>query len=111
VAILVDLNGTIASEGKPNQKIVDYLKTVTDDIYIISGSHISKKKDYEALLKILEIPYVDMILNPIDQNTDIEFKVRQALTIPRLKFAIDNNEKILKAYAKAGIQAFHPSEI
>jgi hypothetical protein len=105
MSILVDLNGTIASEGKPIQKTVDYLKTVTEDIYIISGSFISKKHEYEVLLERLGISYVDLILNPIDQDKDISFKVSIAQTIPNLTLAIDNNIKILSAYRAVGINA------
>jgi hypothetical protein len=111
MSILVDLNGTIASEGKPIQKTVEYLKTVTEDIYIVSGSFISKKKEYESLLSRLGISYVDLILNPIDQDTDISFKVSVAQTIPNLTLAIDNNIKILSAYRAVGINALNVRDI
>ena len=105
MAILVDINGTIASEGKPIQKTIDYLKTVKEDIYVISGSTESKRKHYEDLLKSLEISYVKLILNPLNENTDIYFKSTMAQGIPDLTLAIDNNPKILKAYRSVGIKA------
>jgi len=107
MSILVDLNGTIAYEGKPIQKTIDYLKTVTEDIYIISGSFISKKPEYQALLEGLGIKYVDIILNPIDQDKDISFKTTMAQTIPNLTLAIDNNKKVLAAYRVIGINAIN----
>jgi CO dehydrogenase nickel-insertion accessory protein CooC1 len=111
MSILVDLNGTIAKEGKPIQKTIDYLKTVTEDIYIISGSTISKKQEYEALLEGLGIKYVNLILNPINQNTDVSFKVSMAQTIPNLTLAIDNNKKILSAYKAIGINAIDVDDL
>jgi CO dehydrogenase nickel-insertion accessory protein CooC1 len=111
MSILVDLNGTIASEGKPIWKTIDYLKNVTEDIYIISGSTISKKQEYEALLEGLGIKYVSLILNPINQDKDISFKVSMAQTIPNLTLAIDNNKKILSAYRAIGINAIDVKDI
>jgi len=111
MSILVDLNGTIAREGKPIQKTIDYLKTVTEDIYIISGSTISKRQEYEVMLDSFGIKYVDIILNPVNENNDISFKTRMAITIPNLSFAIDNNTKILAAYRDAGIKAIDVKDI
>jgi hypothetical protein len=111
MSILVDLNGTIASEGKPIWKTIDYLKTVTEDIYIISGSTISKKQQYEVLLKDFGINYAGLILNPTNEDKDISFKTTMALTIPNLSLAIDNNVKVLKAYRDMGINAISPLDI
>jgi soluble P-type ATPase len=111
MSILVDLNGTIAREGKPIQKTIDYLKTVTEDIYIVSGSTISKEQEYANLLAQFGISYVKIILNPINQDTDVSFKVSVAKTIPNLTLAIDNNVKIINAYREAGINVIHPNDI
>lgn len=111
MSFLIDINGTIASEGKPIPKIVEYVKSIKDDIYLISGSHESKRKDYEKLMQRLEISYVEIILNPLEENTDLTFKGRMAKTIPNLVMAIDNNKKILAMYSSMGINAIHPDDI
>ena len=111
MSILVDINGTIANEGKPIQKTVAFLKNTTEDIYIISGSHISRKPEYEALLSRLGIAYVDIILNPVDQDTDKTFKIDIAKTIPNLTLAIDNNPKIVNSYIALGINAIFPKDL
>jgi hypothetical protein len=111
MSILVDINGTIANEGKPIQKTVAFLRNTTEDIYIISGSHVSRKPEYEALLSRLGIAYVDIILNPLDQDTDKTFKIDMAKTIPNLTLAIDNNPKIIKAYRDMGFNAIFPKDI
>jgi len=111
MAMLIDINGTIASEGKPIAKMVEYVKSIKDDIYLISGSHESKKEDYEKLMKRLEISYIEIILNPLEENTDLTFKGRIAKTIPNLTLAIDNNKKILAMYASMDIKAIHPDDI
>jgi hypothetical protein len=109
--ILVDINGTIANEGRPIKKTVQFLSTITEDIYIISGSHISRKPEYEALLSRLGIEYVDIILNPLDQDTDKTFKIEMAKTIPNITLAIDNNPKIVNAYIAMGINAIYPKDL
>ena len=111
MSILVDLNGTIASEGKPIQKTIDYLQTVTEDIYVISGSTEEKRQQYERLLKKFNINYVSLILNPIDQDKDIEFKIHNAQQVPNITLAIDNNPKIIQAYIDLGINTIHPNDI
>ena len=111
MSILVDINGTIANEGRPIKKTVQFLSTVTEDIYIISGSHICKKPEYEALLSRLGIAYVDIILNPLDQDTDKTFKIEMSKTIPNLTLAIDNNPKIVNAYRSIGVNAIFPNDL
>lgn len=111
MSILVDINGTIVNDGKPIQKTIDFLRQTTEDIYIISGSYISKKPEYEALLSGLGITYVEIILNPVDQDTDKTFKIEMSKTIPNLTLAIDNNPKIIKAYEAIGIKAIFPKDI
>jgi hypothetical protein len=111
MAILVDINGTVASEGKPITKTIDYLKTLSEDVYFISGSHEPLRKGYEALLKRLGLVYVDIILNPIDDNKDYQFKLSMAQTIPNLTLAIDNNPKVLSLYRSVGIVAISPNDI
>jgi CO dehydrogenase nickel-insertion accessory protein CooC1 len=111
MSILVDINGTITNEGRAIEKTVQFLSTITEDIYIISGSHISKKAEYESLLSRLGIAYVDIILNPLDQDTDKTFKIEMAKTIPNLTLAIDNNPKIVNAYRAIGIKALFPKDL
>jgi hypothetical protein len=111
MAILVDINGTIASEGKLIPKTIDYLKTVTEDIYLISGSHESLRKRYVNLMKGVDIVYKEIILNPIDDNKDYQFKLAMAETIPDLTLAIDNNPTVLSLYKSVGILAISPDEL
>lgn len=113
MAILVDLNGTIATpdEGKPIQTTIDFLKTVVEDVYVISGSTEYKRKHYEDLLKRLGVSYHTLILSQEDQQSDLEYKLRMAKTIPNLTVAIDNNKKVVAMYKKAGIVAIFPHEI
>jgi len=111
MAILVDINGTIASEGKPIKKTINYLKTLSTDIYFISGSHESLRKRYETLLKKLGLSYVEIILNPIEDNKDYGFKLTMAQTIPNLEFAIDNNPTVLSLYRSTGIVAISPNDL
>lgn len=111
MAILVDINGTIAYEGKPIQSTIDYLQTITEDIYVISGSATAKRKDYESMLKGFGVSYVDIILNDISETTDLEFKLNAAKAIPDLTLAIDNNKNVIRVYREAGINAIFPQDL
>ena len=111
MAILVDINGTIASEGKVIPKTIDYLKTITEDIYLISGSHESLRKRYTNLMDGLDIVYKEIILNPVDDNKDYQFKLAMAQTIPNLTLAIDNNPNVLSLYKSVGILAISPDDL
>lgn len=111
MSILVDINGTIVSEGKPIWPMIDYIKSLSDDIYLISGSSIKKKNYYETLMKRIGISYIEIILNPLNENTDLTFKGRIANTIPNLTLAIDNNKNILSMYNSMGINAVHPGDL
>ena len=111
MAILVDINGTVAREGKPIQTTIDYLKTVSEDIYFISGSHESLRRGYVSLLKSFGLNYVEIILNPIEDNTDYQFKLESAKKVPNLTLAIDNNPKVLKLYQSIGISTISPEDI
>jgi hypothetical protein len=112
MAILVDLNGTIATpEGKPIQSTIDYLSTITEDVYIVSGSTTEKQKAYEGLLSRLNIKYVKLFLSKEDQQSDLEYKLAIALSIPSLSLAIDNNKKVIAVYRKAGITAVFPDDL
>jgi cupin superfamily acireductone dioxygenase involved in methionine salvage len=111
MSILVDINGTIVKENKVIQHVVDYLHTVEEDIYVISGSTVSKMQEYQNLLNRLNIKYKEIILNPINEDTDHSFKTTQASRIPNLVLAIDNNVKILKLYSSMGIDAIHPNSL
>ena len=111
MAILVDINGTIASEGKVIPKTINYLKTITEDIYLISGSHESLRKRYTNLMDGLDIVYKQIILNPVDDNKDYQFKLAMAQTIPNLTLAIDNNPNVLFLYRSVGILAISPDDL
>jgi hypothetical protein len=111
MSILVDINGTILQEGKPIHPTIEYLKGIEEDIYVISGSTVSKLEYYSTVLTNLGINYKQIILNPINEHTDHSFKTNWASQIPNLTLAIDNNKKILALYSKMGIPVMHPDEI
>jgi hypothetical protein len=60
---------------------------------------------------MLDLSYVEIILNPIDQDKDYDFKLSMAQTIPNLEFAIDNNPKVLKLYESVGIKTLNPKDL
>ena len=111
MSILVDINGTIIRDNKVLRHVVDYLHAVEEDIYVISGSTVEKFRQYKDLMERLDISYKAILLNPIDQDTDHSFKTSEALKIPNLTLAIDNNPKILRLYTEMGIKTIHPDDL
>jgi hypothetical protein len=62
-------------------------------------------------MKGVDIVYKEIILNPIDDNKDYQFKLAMAQTIPDLTLAIDNNPTVLSLYRSVGILAISPDEL
>ena len=97
--------------GKPIKTTLDFLKTVEEDVYVISGSTLEKQKLYEDRLANLNVVYKKLFLSKEDHQTDVYYKLAIALSIPNLTLAIDNNKKVVAAYRKSGINAIFPHDL
>lgn len=110
MAVIVDLNKTIVRDGQPVIKTIKYINTLTEPVYIVSGSHVSKKFEIERMLLDYGVKYTKLYLNPREYD-DNEFKYTVAKTLKPITLAIDNSKKARKKYESLGIKTIHPGDL
>jgi hypothetical protein len=111
MAIIVDLNKTLVKDGFPIQRTIDYVNSSIERVYIVSGSHVSKRYDIERMLSYIGVKYDGLYLNPRDYgDNDFKESVAKALK-PTISLAIDNSEKARARYESLGIKTIHPKNL
>ena len=111
MALIVDLNKTLIRDNVPIQKTIDYVNTSHESVYIVSGSHISKRFDIERVLHYIGVRYDGLFLNPREYG-DNEFKQSIAkMLYPGISLAIDNSRKARAKYEALGIKTIHPDDL
>ena len=110
MSIIVDLNKTIVRDGNPIYKTIKYLNTLSEPVYIVSGSHVSKKFEIERTLLDMGVKYTKLYLNPREYD-DNEFKHTVAKSLKPVSLAIDNSKKARKKYESLGIKTIHPDDL
>lgn len=110
MAIIVDLNKTIVRDGQPISKTIKYINSLSEPVYIVSGSHISKKFEIERMLLNYGIKYTSLYLNPHEYDDD-EFKYTVGKSLRPINMAIDNSKKARAKYESLGIPAIHPDDL
>jgi hypothetical protein len=111
MAIIVDLNKTIIKDGMGIQKTIDYLNSSDQAIYIVSGSHVSKKFDIQRDLMRIGVKYTELFLNPNDYD-DNDFKYEMGKSLRSVAtLAIDNSKKARAKYDSLGIKTIDPEDL
>jgi hypothetical protein len=111
MAVIVDLNKTIVRDDQPIPKTIDYLASLDEHIYIVSGSHISRKFEIQRMLLDLGVKYTSLHLNPSEYGDD-EFKYQMGMALkPVVRLAIDNSSKARAKYESLGIPTIHPDNL
>lgn len=109
MSVIVDLNKTIIKDGVGIQKTIDYINSLREPVYIVSGTHVSKKFDIIRSLNVLGVKYAGLYLNPQEYgDEDFKYDMGKAL---RPRMAIDNSKKARKVYESLGIATIHPDEL
>jgi hypothetical protein len=112
MAVIVDLNKTIVKDGQPIEKTVAYLNSLSEPVYIVSGSHVSKKFEIQRMLMDFGVKYTSLVLNPNDYGDDNEFKYQMGMALrPVATMAIDNSSKARAKYESLGIKTMHPDDL
>jgi hypothetical protein len=112
MAVIVDLNKTIVKDGQPIEKTVAYLNSLSEPVYIVSGSHVSKKFEIQRMLLDFGVKYTSLVLNPNDYGDDNEFKYQMGMALrPVATMAIDNSSKARAKYESLGIKTMHPDDL
>jgi hypothetical protein len=112
MAVIVDLNKTIVRDGQPIEKTITYLNSLSEPVYIVSGSHVSKKFEIQRVLLDFGVKYTSLVLNPNDYGDDNEFKYQMGMALrPIVTMAIDNSSKARAKYESLGIKTIHPNDL
>lgn len=112
MAVIVDLNKTLVRDGQPIDKTINYINSLTEPVYIVSGSHVSKKFEIERMLLDYGIKYASLYLNPRDYGDDNDFKYEMGKSLKAVvNMAIDNSKKARARYESLGIKTLHPDDL
>ena len=110
MAIIVDLNKTIVRDEQPIVKTIKYINSLSEPVYIVSGSHESKRFEIERMLLSYGVKYTKLYLNPREYD-DEEFKYTVGKSLKPINMAIDNSKKARAKYESLGIPTMHPENL
>ena len=117
--IIVDVDGTLDLNGKPNEPLIAALnRKVTDGdrIVVVSGRQDSRLKETKFFLDDAGLAYSEIYLSdfPVGPNASNAFKEYKAGKLLEdgyeIEAAIDNDSEARRIYRSLGIDAFSPSE-
>jgi hypothetical protein len=112
MAIIVDFTGTLINkDGTAVDKTVSYVNSVPDEIYIVTGRHISNKFDVIRELQSAGVKFERLFMNPKEYG-DEDFKYRIGMDLRNVvSLAIDNSGKARDKYMDLGIPTVHPKDL
>jgi hypothetical protein len=112
MAIIVDFTGTIVNkDGSFVNKTISYINAVPDEIYVVTGRHVSNKFDVIRELQNAGVKFERLYMNP-NEYGDEDFKysvgrdLRSVITL-----AIDNSGKARDKYMDLGIPTVDPEDL
>lgn len=115
LAVIVDIDGTLISDGRLIKKTYNYIDDMEDtEIFIVTGRNDSERESTIAELDALGIDYDRLFMNPSSTADTPEFKKATAeklLEEYNVIIAIDNNEANRKVYRELGITALDVSDV
>lgn len=114
-AIIVDIDGTLIIDGRPNQKLIDYLDTFDDtEIFIVTARLVDERDATINQLETFDIDYDRLIMKPNDEMDSADYKEEVAailLETYNVMLAIDNDPENRARFRKLGITALDVNEI
>jgi hypothetical protein len=110
MSVIVDLNKTLIRDGQPVVKTIKYINSLSEPVYIVSGSHESKRFQIERMLLDYGVKYTKLYLNPRKYDDD-DFKYAVGKSLRPIGMAIDNSKKARARYESLGIPTMHPDNL
>lgn len=112
MAIIVDYTGTLINkDGSFVDKTISYVNGVPDEIYIVTGRHVSNKFDVIRELQTAGVQFERLYMNPKEYG-DEEFKYDVGRNLKSIvTLAIDNSEKARDKYMELGIPTVAPQDL
>ena len=112
MAIIVDYTGTLINkDGSSVDKTISYINGVPEEIYIVTGRHVSEKFDVIRELQSAGVHFERLYMNPKEYG-DEEFKYSVGQDLRRnITLAIDNSKKARDKYMDLGIPTVAPEDL
>lgn len=113
MATIVDIDDTLLRNGtQPIKRTIEYIKTLTGPIYIVTGRSPKQRAETERALRAAGVRYSRLYMNP-GPLSDNEYKgqVGRKLKSNGVNLAIDNNPDARAQYSKAGLKTLDPAKL
>lgn len=113
MATIVDIDDTLLRAGThPIQRTIDYIKTLSGPIYIVTGRSPKQRNETERALHAAGVRYSALYMNP-GPMSDNEFKgeMGKKLKARGVTVAIENNPDARAAYRRAGLKTLDPAHL
>ena len=112
--IFTDIDDTILKDGKPVQKVVDYIDEVAEEVVVLTNRPETDRKKTVADLDAIGFEYDELIMN--DSGADApSFKagvIKAELDAKRpVDLFIDNRADTRKAVAALGVEVMDPANV
>jgi HK97 family phage prohead protease len=102
-----DFDDTLYVSGGLNQAVYSYIEAQDVDLVVVTGRHESNREETTALLNKLGVDYLDLIMQPDNQNDSALYKgaVAEKFLADGLDvvFVVENNAEARAAYKDAGV--------
>jgi len=102
-----DFDDTLYVSGGLNQAVYSYIEAQDVDLVVVTGRHESNREETTALLNKLGVDYLDLIMQPDNQNDSAAYKgaVAEKFLADGLDvvFVVENNAEARAAYKDAGV--------
>ena len=102
-----DFDDTLYVSGGLNQAVYSYIEAQDVDLVVVTGRHESNREETTALLNKLGVDYLDLIMQPDNQNDSAVYKgaVAEKFLADGLDvvFVVENNAEARAAYKDAGV--------
>jgi len=115
LAVIVDIDGTLISNGRLIEKTYAYIDDMQDtEIFIVTGRNDSTRAETEAELDSLGVDYDRLFMNPGSSADTPAFKKATAESLLKeynVILAIDNNPANRAVYRELGITALDVTDV
>jgi HK97 family phage prohead protease len=112
-AIIVDIDGTLITAGRPNLELIDYLDSQDAEIFIVTARPESERSETLDQLESFDIDFDFLFMKDSDEETPAWKKsvAETILETYNVLLAIDNDPDNMEVFQELGIPTLDPEEI
>lgn len=117
MAIIVDIDGTLLNGSKPIKRTIAYIKSLGEQVIIITGRHQRDAASTRAALKVAGVSFSSIYFRPDSDYKGNSSKYKKGVAQKLLTsgtsvtLAIDNDASARSAYASVGIATKNPASL